>query len=80
MTTESERFLGAVSDDWQADRAKAAVKQLTSLVDPNRYVGDLISLEYGSANILIHDYHKSVVGGIPHGCLLLATRITPDEP
>lgn len=80
MTTESERFLGAVSDDWQADRARAAVNQLTSLVDPDRYVGDLISLEYGSANILIHDYHKNVVGGIPHGCLLLATRITPDEP
>ena len=80
MTTDSERFLGAVSVDWQADRTKAAVKQLTSLVDPTRYVGDLISLEYGSANILIHDYHKSKVSGIPHGCLLLATRITLDEP
>ena len=85
MTTDNQQatgggFLGGVHDDWQADRAKAAVKQLTSLVDPERYVGDLISLEYGSANILIHDYRKSVVDGIPHGCLLLATRITPEEP
>ncbi len=85
MTTDNQQsthggFLEGVHDDWQADRAKEAVKQLTSLVDPDRYVGDLISLEYGSANILIHDYRKSVVDGIPHGCLLLATRITPDEP
>ena len=80
QTTGSERFLASVHDDWQADRAREAVKQLTSLVDPERYVGDLISLEYGSANILIHDYRKSIVGGIPHGCLLLATRITPEEP
>ena len=85
MTTNSHRetggrFLSGVQDDWEADRAKAAVRQLTSLVNPERYVGDLISLEYGSANILIHDYRKSVVDGIPHGCLLLATRLTPEEP
>ncbi len=85
MTTDNQQatdggFLVGVHDDWQADRAKAAVKQLTSLVDPERYVGDLISLEYGSANILIHDHRKSIVDGIPHGCLLLATRITPEEP
>ena len=85
MTTDNQQatgegFLAGVHDNWQADRARAAVKQLTSLVDPERYVGDLISLEYGSANILIHDYRKSIVDGIPHGCLLLATRITPEEP
>lgn len=85
MTTQNQqetggRFLRGVQDEWEAGRAKTAVKQLTSLVDPERYVGDLISLEYGSANILIHDYRKSVVDGIPHGCLLLATRLTPEEP
>ena len=87
MTTDNQQtptgeggFLTGVHQDWQADRAKGAVSQLTSLVDPERYVGDLISLEYGSANILIHDHRKSIVDGIPHGCLLLATRITPEEP
>ena len=85
MTTDNqqvtdERFLGSVRDDWEAERVKVAVKRLTSLVDPERYVGDLISLEYGSANILIHDYRRREVDGIPHGCLLLATRITPEEP
>ena len=85
MTTDNQQtvgggFLVGVHDDWRAERAKAAVTQLTSLVDPERYVGDLISLEYGSANILIHDHRKNIVDGIPHGCLLLATRITPEEP
>ncbi len=74
------RFLANAVDDWEFERSKAAVKDLTELIDPERYVGDLISLEYGFANILIHDYHKRRVGGIPHGCLLLATRMTPEEP
>ena len=78
--TSNEGFLTDIREGWQSDRNKDAVKQLTSLIEPDRYVGDLISLEYGFANVLIHDYHKSVVGGVPHGCLLLATRITPEEP
>ncbi|MCY4653254.1 MAG: DUF87 domain-containing protein [Dehalococcoidia bacterium] len=79
MTT-NEHFLGDVHDDWQAQRSRAAVKKLTSLIDPQRYVADLIGLDYDSASILIHDSLKNRVGGIPHGCLLLATRITPEEP
>ena len=78
--TSGEGFLADIRGGWQSDRSRAAVKQLTSLIEPDRYVGDLISLEYSFANVLIHDYHKSVVGGVPHGCLLFATRITPEEP
>lgn len=80
QTTADDVFLTNIKEDWQADRSKVAVEQLTSLIDPERYVGDLINLEYGSASILIHDSLKSRVGGIPYGCLLLATRITPEEP
>ena len=78
MTTDG--FLSNIREDWQSDRRKAAIQELTRLVDPERYVGDLISLEFGAANILIHDSQKFSVGGIPHGCLLVATRITPEEP
>ena len=79
MTTD-QNFLSGIRKDWQTDKSKAAVQKLTGLIDPERYVGDLLNLEYGSASILIHDSHKSLVGGIPYGCLLLATRITPEEP
>ena len=74
---QDQSILGNVNRQWEAERATAASEEFLSYVDPDRYVGDLISLEYGHADILIHDYHKNVVGGIPHGCLLLATRVTP---
>ena len=80
MTTDGDGFLTGIHGDWQSDRRRAAVQELTALIDSERYVGDLISLEYGAANILIHDSQKFSVGGIPHGCLLIATRIPPEEP
>ena len=79
MTTQ-DAFLGTVSQQWKSNRAgNEASSRLMEFVNPDRYVGDLISLEFGYANVLIHDYHKRVVGGIPYGCLLIATRIMPEE-
>ena len=31
MTTNDEKFLGDIRDNWQADRARVAVQQLTNL-------------------------------------------------
>lgn len=46
-------------------------------VQEDRLVGDLISMDYDTAEVLIHDSMKMEVGGIPHGCLLIATRMRP---
>ena len=59
--------------------ADEAVRDLISFLDPSRNVGDLISMDYDTAEVLIHDRLRQDVGGVPHGCLLLATRIRPDE-
>ena len=66
-------------DKEEADkRTNEAIQELLSLIDKNRNVGDLISMDYDTAEVLIHDRLRQDVGGVPHGCLLIATRIRPD--
>ena len=38
----------------------------------------LISMDYATSEVLIHDSMKVAVGGLPHSCLLIATRMKPD--
>ena len=63
----------------QQSRDAEVSKSLTDAVQENRLVGDLISMDYETAEVLIHDAMKRGVGGIPHGCLLIATRMKPDS-
>ena len=51
---------------------------LSDIVQSSRLVGDLISMDYDTAEVLIHDSMKQEVGGVPHGCLLVATRMKPE--
>ena len=80
-----DKLLSNIKADYDKDEAskktRDAVEEFISLLDPERYVGDLISMDYGTAEVLIHDRLRQDVGGVPHGCLLLATRIslTDDE-
>ena len=48
-------------------------KQL--FVDPERLVGDIIHIDYTTANFLLHDKAKQAVGGVQQGCLLVAVRL-----
>ena len=73
-------FLTEVSDDIATDNKSAALLELASLINSDQYIGDLLSLDYDSAEILIHDSHKNRANGVPHSCLLIASRITPDDP
>ena len=83
MTTQerAERgFLAQISDDFDAESRNVSVEALTSLVQSDQYIGDLITIDYDSAEILIHDSHRNRVNGVPYGCLLIASRTTPDGP
>ncbi len=74
------RGIKADSDREMENRdADEAVRDLVSFLDPGRNVGDLISMDYDTAEVLIHDRLRQDVGGVPHGCLLLATRIRPED-
>lgn len=61
----------------QEDRREEVTQSLMDAVHEDRLVGDLISMDYDTAEVLIHDSMKMGVGGIPHGCLLIATRMRP---
>ena len=61
----------------QESNRQEAVRTLSDVVQEDRLVGDLISMDYDTTEVLIHDEMKRVVGGVPHGCLLIATRMRP---
>ena len=73
-------FLGQFSDDFAAESKSTALSEFFSLIQPEQYIGDLISLDYDSAEVLIHDSHRTRVNGLPYGCLLIASRVTPSDP
>lgn len=50
------------------------------IIQPTEYVGDLFSINYETARIVIHDKYRQNVGGIPSLCFLIATRIDPSAP
>ncbi len=54
-----------------------AISFMSDMVHEDRLVGDLISMDYETAEVLIHDSMKRQVSGVPLGCLLIATRMKP---
>lgn len=82
--TGGDTALSNVTKEHRQDEAKRkadeAVNKLVSFIDQDRYVGDLISMDYNTAEVLIHDRLRQEVGGVPHGCLLLASRIRVETP
>lgn len=74
-----EQFLTEIAKDFEAPTKKATEQELADLVSSEQCIGDLITLDYGHADVLVHDTQRNRANGIPHGCLLLATRITPAD-
>ena len=50
------------------------------LIQPDEYVGDLYSINYESARVIIHDFYREKVGGIPSLSFLIASRVDPNKP
>jgi hypothetical protein len=48
---------------------------LGALVQAEQYVGEVYSLRYSKASVLIHDAFRMRVGGIPSLSFLVATRL-----
>lgn len=90
MTTKSDRNEPYEEATGSSEDTSSPLQQLSSayeesgddgallkvMIDDNMYVGDLIRIDFMSAQVLIHDRLKQNVGGLPHGCLLGATRIS----
>ena len=71
-------LLNQEAAEFEKRRAEEAGGKLAHYVDEETMVGDLLSLDYGEAIVLVHDSLRQGVGGLPMGCFLLATRIDAD--
>ncbi len=71
-----KQFLTNVASEINLKTKGDAEQELARMISPDQYVGDLITLNYEYADILVHDTQRNRTNGTPHGCLLLATRIT----
>lgn len=69
-------FLTTLSYQQKVDNAR---QELLSLIQQDRSVGDLIRMDYNIADILVHDHLRQQVNGIPYGCLLIASRLSPSD-
>ena len=56
-----------------------ASKRFQKLIQEKQRVGDVYSINYETARVLIHDYYRMKVGGIPSLSFLIATRVKPTE-
>lgn len=77
---ERPDFLEAELRAHNATAAADAGTRLAAMVPESSYVGELLKLDYASAEVLVHDSHRQAVGGLPLGCFLLASRLPPDGP
>ena len=68
----------AVREELKNVHLTAANKWFSNLIQEGQYVGDVFSISYETALVLIHDFHRREVGGIPSLSFLIATRIQPD--
>lgn len=69
-----------VEQEQTARALNLAKRRLLNLIQPEQYVGEVYTLGYETAQVMIHDHHRREVGGIPSLCFLLATRIPTDRP
>lgn len=52
---------------------------IKKLLQPSQLVGDLYSMNYEKARVIIHDTHRHKVGGIPSLSFLVASRLNPND-
>lgn len=75
MTQEFEKGVQVSQENLKSETAKNWFKKL---IQSDQYVGELYSINYETARVVIHEFHRQEVGGIPSLSFLIATRIKPD--
>ncbi|KAA6341241.1 hypothetical protein EZS27_010956 [termite gut metagenome] len=64
----------------ESDKKVEAQQWFQKLIQPSGYVGDLYSINYETARVMIHDFYRAKVGGIPSLSFLIASRVDPNNP
>ncbi|MBM2814210.1 MAG: hypothetical protein HW421_972 [Ignavibacteria bacterium] len=61
------------------DKKNETQQWFQKLIQEHQYVGELYSINYESARVIIHDSERKKVGGIPSLSFLIATRVDPSK-
>jgi len=60
-----------------SDRKIETKQNFEKLIQQEQYIGDLYSINYETARVIVHDFYRQKVGGIPSLSFLIATRVDP---
>lgn len=63
----------------KSDKKVESQQWFQKLIQPDEYVGDLYSINYETARVIIHDFHRAKVGGISSLSFLIASRVDPNN-
>ncbi|MBR5920509.1 MAG: DUF87 domain-containing protein [Bacteroidales bacterium] len=66
-------------DSINSSKEKEARDWFKKLIQPEQYVGELYSINYETAKVIIHNFYRQKVGGIASLSFLIATRINPND-
>lgn len=57
-----------------------SLENLYNLIQHEKYVGEVIDMEYENSLVQVSEHHRQKVGGLPSQGFLIATRINPVSP
>jgi hypothetical protein len=63
----------------ESDKQLESQQWFQKLIQADQYVGDIYSINYETARVIIHDFYREKVGGIPSLSFLIATRVDPTK-
>ena len=78
--TPSPTFQDGVLKAHASVLSEQAQNLLGRLIQKEQYVGEVLDPTFDHVKVLVNDYHRKQVGGIPSMCYLIATRLMPGAP
>ena len=69
----------AIQDSIENNKKVEAKQWIQELLQTNQLIGDLYSINYENAKVIIHDTFRHNVGGIPSLSFLIASRLDPNN-
>lgn len=77
MDMDTNKIEAGLNEKFSSERAVEVKGLFEILIQPTQYVGDLYSINYETAKVIVTDFERKKVGGIPSLSFLIATRINP---
>lgn len=74
-----DNMLGEIAVTETKNASTRAGEYIATLVDRETLVGELLSINFSEAQVLVHDYLRQKVRGLPHGSFLVATRMNLEK-